>query len=82
MGMMNPVFREMNFSRITELASAKKLSNTSIASIISDETKQKVTASDVGGYLKLNRMASQQMLVSKPTMNAISGAPSSDLKPA
>lgn len=82
MGMMSPVFREVNFARINELKSSGKLSDNTVANIISDETGASITGQDVSGYLKINGLASEKMLVSKDTMKAVNGNDSSGLNPA
>ena len=73
MGMMSPVFRELNYSRVKNLK-ARNLSDSTVAGIISDETGEDVTAQDVRSYLKMNALASDQMLVSKETMQAVTGS--------
>lgn len=72
MGMMSPVFREVNYGRVKELKD-RNLSDATVAGIISDETGQNFTAQDVHGYLKINAVASNQMLVSKETMRVVTG---------
>jgi len=73
MGMMSPVFRELNYSRVKDLKSSN-LSDSTVASIISDETGQDVTTQDIGSYLKMNALASDKMLVSKRTMRVVTGS--------
>ena len=73
MGMMSPVFRELNYSRIKDLKS-RNLSDSTVAGIISDETGHNVTTQDVGSYLKMNALASDQMLVSIKTMRVVTGS--------
>lgn len=72
MGMMSPAFRELNYSRVKELK-GRNLRDSTVASIISDETGQDVTAQDVKSYLKMNGLASDQMLVSKESMRVVTG---------
>lgn len=73
MGMMSPIFRELNYSRINDLSTNTELSNSTIASVISDESKSEVSEQDVSGYLKLTRIASNKMLISKPTLDVLRG---------
>lgn len=72
MGMMSPVFREINYSRIKNLKD-RNLSDSTVAGIVSDETGEAVSAQDIASYLKMNALASNQMLVSKATMNVVAG---------
>lgn len=80
MGMMSPVFREINYSRINELKD-RRLSNSTIAGIISDETGECFTPADVTGYLKITSVASDKMLVSKETMNVLTGKKEPGMEP-
>lgn len=68
MGMMSPVFRETNYSRILKLRKNNYRDST-IANMLSDEIGTKVTASDVRGYIKLNGIGSNQMLVSRKALS-------------
>lgn len=68
MSMMSPVFRELNYSRVKDLK-ARNLSDSTVAGIISDETGQDVTS-----YLKMNALASDQMFISKKTMQVVTGS--------
>ena len=74
MSVMSPFFREMNYSRVEELSKAKSLSDSTIAGIVSDETGTSVSGSEITGYLKVTKLASERMLVSKSTMNVIAGS--------
>lgn len=77
MGMMSPVFREVNYSRIKSLKD-RNLSDSTVAGIVSDETGEAVSAQDITSYLKMNALASDQMLVSKATMNVVAGNAAED----
>ena len=72
MGMMSPVFRELNYSRINDLKS-RNLSDSTVAGIVSDETGEDVSAQDIKSYLKMTALASDQMLVTKETMRVLTG---------
>lgn len=70
MPVMAPVFREINLHRINKLKD-RNLSDGTVASIINDETGSDFTAQDVTGYLKVTAKASEQMLVTKKTLDAV-----------
>lgn len=72
MGMMSPVFRELNYSRIKNLK-ARNLSDSTVAGIVSDETGEDVSPQDITSYMKMSALASDQMLVSKETMRVLTG---------
>lgn len=72
MALMSPVFREINNARIQALSDAGHSPRT-IASVMNDKTKNKFnfTASDVEGYIKTNKAASDQMLISKSATDSL-----------
>lgn len=79
MPLLSPVFREINFQRIRQLDD-QGYQPATIARIINDETgaKEKILTPDVRGYLKLQRLGSQKMLISKKGLNGtanVSGNP-------
>jgi translation initiation factor 2 alpha subunit (eIF-2alpha) len=76
MPILAPGFREFNFSRIHTLKTAG-YSDTSIASVINDETdnKFKLTAVKINGYLEVTSAASSRMLISKKGMKALMNTP-------
>jgi len=78
MGMMSPVFRETNYSRILKLRENNYRDST-IARMLSDEIGTKITASDVRGYIKLNGIGSNQMLVSCKALNVVEPRKDPDL---
>ncbi|HCE8579392.1 TPA: hypothetical protein NHR85_004897 [Pseudomonas aeruginosa] len=80
MGMMSPVFREINYSRIKSLKE-RNLSDSTVAGIVSDETGEEVSTQDITSYLKMNALASDQMLVSKETMRVVTGGAAEDGEP-
>ncbi|WP_181146302.1 hypothetical protein [Burkholderia multivorans] len=80
MGMMSPVFREINYNRIKSLKE-RNLSDSTVAGIVSDETGEEVSTQDITSYLKMNALASDQMLVSKETMRVVTGGPAEDGEP-
>lgn len=80
MGMMSPVFREINYSRIKSLKE-RNLSDSTVAGIVSDETGEEVSTQDITSYLKMNALASDQMLVSKATMRVVTGGAAEDGEP-
>lgn len=80
MGMMSPVFRERNYSRIKSLKE-RNLSDSTVAGIVSDETGEEVSTQDITSYLKMNALASDQMLVSKETMRVVTGGAAEDGEP-
>lgn len=80
MGMMSPVFREINYNRIKSLKE-RNLSDSTVAGIVSDETGEEVSTQDITSYLKMNALASNQMLVSKETMRVVTGGPAEDGEP-
>ena len=80
MGMMSPVFREINYSRIKSLKE-RNLSDSTVAGIVSDETGEEVSTQDITSYLKMNALASDQMLVSKETMRVVTGSAAEDGEP-
>ena len=80
MGMMSPVFREINYSRIKSLKE-HNLSDSTVAGIVSDETGEEVSTQDITSYLKMNALASDQMLVSKETMRVVTGGAAEDGEP-
>lgn len=71
MALMSPVFREINYARMKALSEAGHSSRT-IASVMNDITDNKFgfSARDVEGYLKTNKTASNQMLISKPALDS------------
>jgi hypothetical protein len=76
MPLLSPVFREINFQRIRQL-DTQGYQPATIAKIINDETgrKEKVLAPDVRGYLKMQKLGSERMLVSKKGLDGIAGLP-------
>jgi hypothetical protein len=76
MPLLSPVFREINYQRIRQL-DADGFQPATIARIVNDETrgKEKILAPDIRGYLKLQKMGSERMLVSQKSMNGINGLP-------
>lgn len=70
MGMMDPVFREINLDRIKELRD-NKLSDKTIAGIVTDQTGVDVTEQDITSYMKMNDLASKRMLVNKKTLQTV-----------
>ncbi len=80
MGMMSPVFREINYGRIKSLKE-RNLSDSTVAGIVSDETGEEVSTQDITSYLKMNALASDQMLVSKETMRVVTGGAAEDGEP-
>lgn len=72
MSIVSAGFREYNLARINKLASGK-LSNETIAAVIKDETDDafKITAADVGGYLKMSKATSKQVLISADAAKAL-----------
>ncbi|HEJ3369406.1 TPA: hypothetical protein ACPHXD_005265 [Pseudomonas aeruginosa] len=80
MGMMSPVFREINYNRIKSLKE-RNLSDSTVAGIVSDETGEEVSTQDITSYLKMNALASDQMLVSKETMRVVTGGAAEDGEP-
>lgn len=82
MPLLSPIFREVNFQRIRQLY-ADGYQPATIAKIINDETgaKEKVLAPDVRGYLKMQRLGSEVMLVSKKGMNNLADDAPGDPSP-
>jgi len=82
MPLLSPIFREINFQRIRQL-DAGGYQPATIAKIINDESdaKEKVYAPDVRGYLKLQRMGSEVMLISKKGMNSLADDAPGDPSP-
>ena len=74
MPLLSPVFREINYQRISSL-NDKGYQPATIASIISDETGEKILTPDVRGYLKLQKAGSARMLVTKKGLNEIKEPP-------
>lgn len=75
MQILAPLFRELNLHRIIDLAEAG-LSNATIARVINDKpgNKPTMTAADVGGYLKMSKAGTAEMLVSAHVHKALKGA--------
>ncbi len=80
MGMMSPVFREINYNRI-KILKERNLSDSTVAGIVSDETGEEVSPQDITSYLKMNALASDQMLVSKETMRVVTSSAEEDGEP-
>ncbi|MDR6680169.1 hypothetical protein [Pseudomonas oryzihabitans] len=72
MPLFAPVFREVNYARITQLDQTGMTPQT-IAHIIRDETQSEVrlTPADIRSYLKVQGAASKRMLISKPAMKEV-----------
>ncbi|AZE39150.1 hypothetical protein C4K06_6162 [Pseudomonas chlororaphis subsp. aureofaciens] len=82
MPVLAPLFREINYSRITQLDEAG-MSPQTIVSIIRDETDSevKLTPADIRSYLKIQNVASEQMLITKPTMKEVLERPPLESQP-
>ncbi|MGQ7860236.1 hypothetical protein ACUN0G_13200 [Pseudomonas sp. 32A] len=82
MPVLAPLFREINYSRITQLDEAGMSAQT-IANIIRDETDSqvKLTPSDIRSYLKIQDVASERMLITKPTMKEVLKRPPLESQP-
>ncbi len=82
MPVLAPLFREINYSRITQL-DEKGMSPQTIVSIIRDETDSqvKLTPADIRSYLKIQGVASEQMLITKPTMKEVLKRPPLESQP-
>lgn len=76
MPLLSPVFREVNFQRIRQL-DEEGYQPATIARIINEQpgAKVKIFAPDVRGYLKLQQLGSEKMLISKKAMGGIVGSP-------
>jgi hypothetical protein len=76
MPLLAPLFRELNFQRIRQL-DAGGYQPATIARIVNDETgpKDRITAPDVRSYLKIQKLGSEKMLISKKGINSIANFP-------
>lgn len=72
MGIMSPAFREINYAKLEKLR--KSLSDSTIASIVSDKTGTPVSASEIAAYMKMTQLASNVMLVPKAAVDVASEA--------
>lgn len=81
MPVLAPLFREINYSRITQLDEAGMSAQT-IAKIIRDENSElKITPADIRSHLKIQDVASKQMLITKPTMKEVLKRPPLEPQP-
>jgi len=73
--LLSPVFRELNFQRIRQL-DEEGYQPATIARIINEQTgaKVKILAPDVRGYLKMQQLGSEKMLISKKAVESIIGS--------
>lgn len=72
MGIMSPAFREINYAKINTLR--KSLSDSTIASIVSDKTGVPVSGAEIAAYMKMTGLASNVMLVPKSAVDVASEA--------
>ncbi|WP_213948384.1 hypothetical protein [Luteibacter sp. dw_328] len=71
MALHSPIFREVNYGRITTLR--EHFTDATVARIVSEHTGSKVSASDIRGYVKLNKVGSRRMLVSSTVIKEMTG---------